>query len=60
MRPSTIALAAAALLALAAPSALAILRGNDAPAAVKRGGGPQTGTGTSDVVRSVVPPKNQG
>jgi len=25
-----------------------------------RGGGPQTGTGTSDAVRTVVPPKNRG
>ena len=27
---------------------------------LRRGGGPQTGTGTSDVVRTVVPPKTQG
>jgi hypothetical protein len=25
-----------------------------------RGGGPQTGTGTSDAVRSIIPPKNRG
>lgn len=52
------------LLLFASASTLAVQQSanNSKPRASRpaRGGGPQTGTGTSDVVRAIVPPKSQG
>jgi hypothetical protein len=69
-RRSTLFRAAVALLVAVGCAALAVAdapstkrRSCGAPSAVprlRRGGGPQTGTGTSDVVRTIVPPKSQG